>query len=369
MLVYESPEGLRIIRKVVEQHNEDSPRYGNGDIEAVKELAKANRHSIVPIFFSTDKNYYYELDLRPFGYQRINDIMNKYPKWWSEERRKRISLAVEQGLRFDRQFWFIHKHLRPWNILVRIDNKGEILDVKIVDFKYLIRVNVEEIPYLKAIRDREPLPKENVRLWYPDFSWMDLDGYDFSSREFIGGDFFGASLNRTNFSSTKFEATNFEYSNLEGASFVIALLLRVLLGAANFDRTDLYDTHFKDDITKASLLGTVNLNRAINLEHANFGFDTSNMSVRKILRKIKASIGDNAQLSVNGGIDLTSDKALSVQNNGQGIKFHIDPAMLQQLQNAPGFVPVIINIQPLKSLSAFLGINNQPQPQENLALK
>ena len=60
-----------------------------------------------------------------------------------------------------------------------------------------------------------------------------------------------------------------------------------------------------------------------------------------------------------GGIDLTSDKALTVQNNGQGIKFHIDPAMLQQLQNTLGFVPVIINIQPLKSLQEFLGLRTQ----------
>jgi len=63
----------------------------------------------------------------------------------------------------------------------------------------------------------------------------------------------------------------------------------------------------------------------------------------------------------NGGIDLTSDKALSVQNNGQGIKFHLDPAQFAQLQNAPGFVPVIINIQPLKSLPEFLGLNQPSQ--------
>jgi hypothetical protein len=67
-----------------------------------------------------------------------------------------------------------------------------------------------------------------------------------------------------------------------------------------------------------------------------------------------------------GGIDLTSDKALTVQNNGQGIKFHLDPAQLAQLQNAPGFVPVIINIQPLKSLPEFLGIN-QSQAVVHLA--
>jgi hypothetical protein len=61
-----------------------------------------------------------------------------------------------------------------------------------------------------------------------------------------------------------------------------------------------------------------------------------------------------------GGIDLTSTKALFIENNGQGIKFHIDPAMLKQLQNAPGFVPVIINIQPMTDLRKFLGISEAP---------
>jgi len=36
----------------------------------------------------------------------------------------------------------------------------------------------------------------------------------------------------------------------------------------------------------------------------------------------------------------------------------MDPVMLVQLQNAPGLVPVIINIQPLKDLQQFLGINS-----------
>ena len=43
-------------------------------------------------------------------------------------------------------------------------------------------------------------------------------------------------------------------------------------------------------------------------------------------------------------------------NDSQGIKFHIDPAMLRQLQNAPGFVPVIISIQPMNNLKQFLGL-------------
>ena len=45
------------------------------------------------------------------------------------------------------------------------------------------------------------------------------------------------------------------------------------------------------------------------------------------------------------------------RNAGIGIKFHLDPAMMQQLQNAPGFTPIIINILPLNSLQKFLGIS------------
>jgi hypothetical protein len=58
-----------------------------------------------------------------------------------------------------------------------------------------------------------------------------------------------------------------------------------------------------------------------------------------------------------GGIDLTPAR-MNLQTNGNGIRFHLDPAMLQKLQNAPGFVPVIINIQPMADLRTFLGIND-----------
>ncbi|MBF0489990.1 MAG: hypothetical protein HQL15_05155 [Candidatus Omnitrophica bacterium] len=63
-------------------------------------------------------------------------------------------------------------------------------------------------------------------------------------------------------------------------------------------------------------------------------------------------------MTTNGGIDLSSDKALVVKNSGEGIKFHLDPAQLVQLQNAPGFTPVIISIQPMTDLRGFFGLNN-----------
>lgn len=75
---------------------------------------------------------------------------------------------------------------------------------------------------------------------------------------------------------------------------------------------------------------------------------------------MKGKIGgaDNASIAIEGkkgGIDLTpANMNLQTQNSGGEIKFHLDPAMLQQLQNAPGFVPVIINIKPLENLRIFL---------------
>ncbi len=59
-----------------------------------------------------------------------------------------------------------------------------------------------------------------------------------------------------------------------------------------------------------------------------------------------------------GGIDLTSaNMNLHTQSNGGAINFHLDPAQLQRLKDAPGFVPVIINIQPLNNIKQFLGID------------
>ncbi len=80
------------------------------------------------------------------------------------------------------------------------------------------------------------------------------------------------------------------------------------------------------------------------------------------IKKGKPAIQDWA-MSPTGGIDLTpANMYLQTQNNGSEIKFHVDPAMLQQLQNALSFTPVIINIEPIKDLPTFLGIHENSSP-------
>ena len=75
--------------------------------------------------------------------------------------------------------------------------------------------------------------------------------------------------------------------------------------------------------------------------------------------KISLIAPDVPKPEKTGGIDLSAGKSsLEINNSGTEIKFHIDPAMLAQLRNAPGFVPVIINIKPMSDLRGFLeGVN------------
>ena len=72
--------------------------------------------------------------------------------------------------------------------------------------------------------------------------------------------------------------------------------------------------------------------------------------------------GDAAMLQspvhqLKGGIDLVTNNVLSIQNNRKALQFNLDPAMFAKLQNAPGFVPVIINIRPMTNLRQFLDVD------------
>ena len=85
-------------------------------------------------------------------------------------------------------------------------------------------------------------------------------------------------------------------------------------------------------------------------------------AVRKLAECISKVVDrfDPAQSAINegkvmrGGIDLSSfESGVQTQNAGGVIHFHLDPAMLAQIQKSPGFVPVIISIQPMADFKWF----------------
>ncbi len=74
--------------------------------------------------------------------------------------------------------------------------------------------------------------------------------------------------------------------------------------------------------------------------------------------------GDKAMTTNAGGIDFNGGQlALSLQKGSRGIKMKVDPKMIEQLKHISGFVPVILDIQSLKTgeagaadLRFFLGL-------------
>jgi len=91
-------------------------------------------------------------------------------------------------------------------------------------------------------------------------------------------------------------------------------------------------------------------------------------SVKMKVKSVKKKVSNAAMKagSPEGGIDLTPAR-MDVQvktgssmnvfgdDNG-GIKFYLNPAQLAQLQNASGFVPVLVSVRKLTDLRAFLTV-------------
>ena len=80
------------------------------------------------------------------------------------------------------------------------------------------------------------------------------------------------------------------------------------------------------------------------------------------IRRLSEAVFDAAQKpDTTGGIDLNASRLdLQVENNGKELNFNFDSSMAQQLQNATGFTPVVVNIHPLGNLSQYLEVRPEP---------
>ncbi len=112
-------------------------------------------------------------------------------------------------------------------------------------------------------------------------------------------------------------------------------ILKLIKGGS----AQLFQNQSKDHAMNAAV---VTRNGGIDLTPANM-----NLKIKMDSRRTTVSVG---QYDVRGN-DRRSN------GNDKGIQFHLDPAQLAQFQNTHGFVPVIINIQPMNDLKGFLGIS------------
>jgi len=70
----------------------------------------------------------------------------------------------------------------------------------------------------------------------------------------------------------------------------------------------------------------------------------------------------NHTASPTGGIDLNANRMqLNVQKLGSGVGINFDPAMIKSFESGDfqGFVPMIINIQPINNIAVMLGIKEE----------
>ncbi len=83
-----------------------------------------------------------------------------------------------------------------------------------------------------------------------------------------------------------------------------------------------------------------------------------------VLRKYQLEADNSNAMVSKGGIDFNpislnlEAKKDPADTNAAPLQFNIDKAMRQRLQNAPGLMPGIINIEPMNDIKMFLGVND-----------
>lgn len=102
---------------------------------------------------------------------------------------------------------------------------------------------------------------------------------------------------------------------------------------------------------------------------------TEYLKLFKKLEKDSAMAGPTTEKSVTkarssnkvGGVDMSN---VNVMHEGKGVEIRFDPAMMQSVLNngIEGFVPVLVNIQPITDIGSFLGLGHQESPQQTASL-
>ena len=162
-------------------------------------------------------------------------------------------------------------------------------------------------------------------------------------------------------SSDSFTMKNYTYI-FGNHSFVMNFLNTTLrLFGENGISNGFFDTEFLKD-------GPMQGDRSKAIEHVHTEISeliNNSIQLPTVKDQPEAQNVDPSMLNKNGGIDLTRDKMpVKVSGAGQSVQFKFNPAMIRQLQNAPGLTPVIIDIQPMTiTVPMFLGLKGDAPAQ------
>jgi len=165
------------------------------NLSVIKEFDELNRPGRVGmVFIQGSTTMYLEQDLKPYGYKTLGEIVQNDPMFL-EKNRRLIIKAAEDTFRSEPNRWFDHHDLHLENILIKLDDQGEVEDIKFIDFKRMKKVEGETLTNIKNwILGQTPMISNGVTLAWMDFSNnKELKGIR-GDVDFMGSDFEGSSI-------------------------------------------------------------------------------------------------------------------------------------------------------------------------------
>lgn len=105
---------------------------------AAKDLLQKKSKWACPTFFGKTSLVLYEVNLNSFGYISLEKHLKTNDLGLYD--RMTIGKAIRQFLVHEKDESFSHSHLHESNIFVKEDSNGNILDIKIIDWKYVTRI-------------------------------------------------------------------------------------------------------------------------------------------------------------------------------------------------------------------------------------
>lgn len=242
--------GLQIIRRECSGYP--------GDFEVLQEFCGARSRWCCPVVFIAEKGlYYYELNLMPFGYKTVKDIMGNL----TGEMRRSVGLAISATLGEGIQR-FSHGHLHSGNILVKTSDDGSLVDIKIIDLKFVGKSDLSKYPALVAF-----MQKKRRNLVGADLRDIYLEGVDFRNIDLRGADLTNGDLPWTDLRNAVLRNTNLRGVGLTGAD-----LRGADLRGTNLTQASLTDALYEVDALKSAVLSEtyVSLDRQEEFERAGF---------------------------------------------------------------------------------------------------
>ena len=268
------PTGLSIVGKHVKYFDD------------TKELLDRKNPWHCPTFYETGRKFVYELYLEPNGYRTVKEIVDGNPSNLTGEIRRTVSRAARESFSDDNVL-FNHGHLHERNVMVKLDDDGNVLDVKIIDWKFVNKTRLLKKDDMKAElwkarkairlfpgmdfrgRNTADIDFRSSRVHWANFRGKDLRKDRFIIANLTGADMADTDLTGVDLTETVLTHANMQRADLKGAVLHSATMVNTDLRDADLRNTDLSEAKITGaDLSGADLRGakwtlTVDLENAI----------------------------------------------------------------------------------------------------------